>query len=277
MEIVEIIKESFIFPSKNLDKLAIYAVVSLVLGLLIVGGSFIAVIATKTSMSYLILTIICFILAIVVALIISGYQLSILKSGIDHDENAPGFEWKKNLIEGIKLLVVNIVYFIIPAIIISIVALITNIPGQIMDITQKAALSPANATAVANSTGQLTTVSQSAMASLFGSIAITGVIALILIIIFAFIATMGESRLANTGSLSEALNIVESAKDITRIGIGKVIAVILLMIIVVAVIQAILGYIYGQVPQLAIISIIVTPYLAFFTHRVTGLLYSDIA
>ena len=88
---------------------------------------------------------------------------------------------------------------------------------------------------------------------------------------------MGTARLANTGSLSDAVNVVEAFKDITRIGVGKVIAVILLSIIVVAVINGVLGYVYGQIPQLSIISIIVAPYLAFFTNRVTGLLYSDIA
>ena len=88
---------------------------------------------------------------------------------------------------------------------------------------------------------------------------------------------MGTARLANTGSLSEAVNVVEAFKDITRIGVGKVIAVILLSIIVVAVINGVLGYLYGQIPQLSILSVIVTPYLVFFTNRVTGLLYSDIA
>jgi hypothetical protein len=88
---------------------------------------------------------------------------------------------------------------------------------------------------------------------------------------------MGQSRLANTGSLGEALNIPEAARDISRIGVGKVIAVVLLIIVVIGVIQAILGYVYGQVPQLSLLSIIVTPYLAFFSQRAYGLLYSDIA
>ena len=88
---------------------------------------------------------------------------------------------------------------------------------------------------------------------------------------------MGQARLANTGSLAEALNIIEAAKDLTRIGLGKVIAVVLLVIIIVAIINAILGYIFGRIPLLSIISIVIAPYLTFFTLRAYGLLYSDIA
>lgn len=279
MEIMEIIKEAFIFPSQNLEKLAIYIVLTFVLGLLFAGGVITGVLSTSdNNILLLIIGIILVILGIILSFIISGYQISILKSGIDHDELAPDFDWKNDLITGIKMLVVSIVYFIIPAIIVAIMALITNIPGQVMDIIQQAAVSPANATAVANSSAPVVSgISEAAMAGLFGSIAITGIVALIVFIIFAFLQTMGESRLANTGSLGEALNIPEAFKDITRIGVGKVIAVILLILVVVAVISGILGYLSGQVSQLSILSIIVTPYLAFFTQRAVGLLYSDIA
>ncbi|WP_298523138.1 DUF4013 domain-containing protein [uncultured Methanobrevibacter sp.] len=277
MEIMDIIKEAFIFPSQNLEKLAIYIVLTFVMGLFIAGGVISGVFAAIDNSVYFVITAILAIIAIAIAFIISGYQIGIIKSGIDQNEEAPSFDWLNDLVTGIKTLVVSIVYFIIPAIIIAIVALITNIPGQIVNIAQQAALNPANATAVANGSAPIATISDAAAASLFTSIAITGIIALVLIIIFAFLATMGTARLANTGSLAEAVNVVEAFKDITRIGVGKVIAVIILSIIVVAVINGVLGYLYGQIPQLSIISVIVTPYLVFFTNRVTGLLYSDIA
>lgn len=277
MEIMDIIKEAFIFPSQNLEKLVIYIVLTFVMGLFIAGGVISGIFAAVDNSLYFIITAILAIIAIALAFIISGYQIGIIKTGIDQVDDAPSFDWLNDLVTGIKALIVSIVYFIIPAIIIAIIALVTNIPGQIVDIAKQAALSPANATAVANGTAPIVTISDAAATSLVTSLAITGIIALVLIIIFAFLATMANARLANTGSLGEAVNVVEAFKDITRIGVGKVIAVILLSIIVVAVIQGILGYVYGQVPQLSIISVIVTPYLVFFTNRVTGLLYSDIA
>lgn len=278
MEIMEIIKEAFLFPSQNLEKLAIYILLTFVSVILFAGGVITGAFGFMDSSAYLILSVILLIIGIVVALIITGYQIDLLKSGIDHDELAPGFDWKNNLITGIKMLVVSIVYFIIPAIVVAIMALITNIPGQIANIIQQAATSPANVTAVTgSSTPVLQGVSDAAMAGLISSFAITTLVAIIVFIIFAFLQTMGESRLANTGNLGEALNIPEAFKDITRIGAGKVIAVVLLIVVIVAVIQGILGYIYGQVPQISIISVIVTPYLTFFTQRAIGLLYSDIA
>ncbi len=277
MEIIDIIKHSFIFPSNNLDKLAIFMVLNIVLAVLFVGGIISLGLVAYDSV-YVILFAILFILSLIVGFIVTGYQISILKSGIDFDDNAPSFDWKNDFIKGIKMLVVSIVYFIIPAIIVGIIALITNVPGNVMQAIQEYGAISTNATAVANSTAPaLSSVSEATMAALFSSIGITVLIAVILFIIFAFIQTMGEARLANTGSLGEAINIPEALKDISRIGVSKVIAVILLMIIVMVVIQGILGFLYGQIPQLSILSIIVTPYLSFFSQRAIGVLYSDIA
>lgn len=278
MEITEIIKEAFIFPSQNLEKLAIYIVLTFVLALLAVFGVITALLGINDGSFYFVLTFIFLILGIIVALIITGYQVGVLKSGIDHDESAPSLELKNDFITGLKMLAVSIVYFIIPAIVGWIMVFITNIPGQIMDIVQKTAVSQANATAVAGSSSTVVTgVSDAAMASLAGSITVSALVTLVVFIIFAFLQAMGESRLANTGDLGEAINIPEAFRDITRIGAGKVLAVILLIVIIILVIQAILGYLYGYIPYLSILSIIVTPYLAFFSQRAVGLLYSEIA
>lgn len=278
MEITEIIKEAFIFPSQNLEKLAIYIVLTFVLALLAVFGVITALLGINDGSFYFVLTFIFLILGIIVALIITGYQVGVLKSGIDHDESAPSLELKNDFITGLKMLAVSIVYFIIPAIVGWIMVFITNIPGQIMDIVQKTAVSQANATAVAGSSSTVVTgVSDAAMASLAGSITVSALVTLVVFIIFAFLQAMGESRLANTGDLGEAINIPEAFRDITRIGVGKVLAVILLIVIIILVIQAILGYLYGQIPYLSILGIIVTPYLAFFSQRAIGLLYSEIA
>ena len=278
MEITEIIKEAFIFPSQNLEKLAIYIVLTFVLALLAVFGVITALLGINDGSFYFVLTFIFLILGIIVALIITGYQVGVLKSGIDHDESAPSLELKNDFITGLKMLAVSIVYFIIPAIVGWIMVFITNIPGQIIDIVQKTAVSHANATAVAGSSSTVVTgVSDAAINSLAGSITVSALVTLVVFIIFAFLQAMGESRLANTGDLGEAINIPEAFRDITRIGVGKVLAVILLIVIIILVIQAILGYLYGQIPYLSILGIIVTPYLAFFSQRAIGLLYSEIA
>ena len=89
---------------------------------------------------------------------------------------------------------------------------------------------------------------------------------------------MAEARLANTGSIREALNIFEAAKDITRIGLGKAILLLLAVVLIIAVIEIILLMALSYFPfLLSIIYIIMTPYLVLVTQRALGLLYSDIA
>ena len=279
MEITEIIKDSLMFPANNLKALAIYIAITFVMGILVAGGIFSAL-GIQNSALYGILSFILFIIAVLVGFILSGYEIDIIKTGIDLEDLAPDFDWKADLIRGIKAIIVAIVYFIIPAIITLIVAFITNVPGNIVNVTQyinQTAVN-ANGTVVANSVLEM--VPDSVMSGLVGSISITLLVAAVLFIIFSFIQVMANSRLANTDSLGEALNIPEAVKDISRIGVGKVLATLILVFIVSLVIGAILSAVYQQVPQLSILNIIVTPYLMFlmfFTNRATGLLYSDIA
>ena len=276
MEITEIIKESFIFPANNLKALAIYIAITFVMGILVAGGIFSAL-GIENSALYGILSFILFIIAVLVGFILSGYEIDIIKTGIDLEDLAPDFDWKADLIRGIKAIIVAIVYFIIPAIITLIVAFITNVPGNFLNVAQYVNQTAVNAngTVVANSVLEM--VPKSVMSGLVGSISITLLVAAVLFIIFSFIQVMANSRLASTDSLGEALNIPEAVKDISRIGVGKVLATLILVFIVSLVIGAILSAVYQQVPQLSILNIIVTPYLMFFTNRATGLLYSDIA
>ncbi|MBE6499684.1 MAG: DUF4013 domain-containing protein [Methanobrevibacter thaueri] len=279
MEITEIIKEAFVFPSRDLGKLAIYIALTIVI-VLLAGGGLLAVVAgiAGTSIVSSILGSALFIVSLLLGFIISGYQISIIKSGIDSEESAPSFDWGANLITGIKNLIVSIVYFIIPAIIVVIMAFITNVPGNVMALVQSTALSSVNATTMANSTTPVMgAISTTLINNLISSLAITGVVAVILFIIFAFIQSMGQARLANTDSLGTAVNIPDAFKDIGRIGWGKVLATIIIVIIVMFVVNFIISAIAQHVPVIGFLSIIITPYLAFFSSRAIGLLYSDIA
>ena len=108
------------------------------------------------------------------------------------------------------------------------------------------------------------------------SLAITVTVALIVFVIFSILQTLAEARLANTGSLREALEIWGAVKDLTRIGIGKVILVLILILVITAIIEIVFTMIVLQYLVLAILYIIIAPYLALFAKRALGLLYSDI-
>lgn len=275
MEIAEIIKESFIFPSRNLENLVMFIVVRFVFALLLFGAVTGAAFAISQG-HFPIVGAILIIFVLVVEFIIRGYKLSILKSGINRDEDAPRFVWRDDFINGIKMIIVFIVYFIIPVIFVIMSTLMLNIPAQVHNILQKQVGAATNISANSNAIA-INVIPQFSVNTFSVSLLLVMVIALVLYIIFSFLETMGESRLANTGSLREALNIVESFKDITRIGVGKVVGVILFVALIIFIILTILSYIYQAIPELTILSIVVVPYLVFFSKRANGLLYSNIA
>ena len=274
MEITEIIKEAMIFPSKDLAKLAIYIVLSIIAALLAIVGIALFAIGLVDEPVFALLGFIILIAGIILGFVITGYQVSILKSGIEHTESLPAFDWKGNLITGIKYLIVNIVYFIIPAIIVLILAWVTNIFGMAQTMFNQMM----EASIAANTTVYFAdVVPQSLIISFGNALIIVGVIAFILFVIFAIIQTMGISRLAKTDSLGDAVNIPEAFKDIGRIGWGKVLAIVILIFIIIAVINVVINGLNSYINGISLLSIVVTPYLIFFANRATGLLYSDIA
>jgi len=274
MEVIDLIKDAFLFPSKNVKVLLIYIILAI-----LVGG-----LSTTGILAYALGFVVpeCFLwggLAIVIAMVIgwvmSGYLISVIKSGIDLDDEVPEFVWWDNFITGFDNFIVSIVYFIIPAFIVAVVGYATNIYGNIMTVAM-AVVAEAQGAYLGTSVIAYDAIAQ-AMVNLVFALAITITVALVLFVIFSFLQTMAEARLANTGSLSEAFNVFEAANDIKRIGVAKVIIVILLIFVVVAVIDMVLSAVYSYVPFLSILSVIVGPYLVFFAQRAVGLLYSDIA
>ena len=276
MEILDIIKDSFMFPANNLTALAIYIAITFVVGILAGIGAAVGALAANSG-AFVIVAAIMFILALVVSFVLAGYEVDIVKTGIDLEDVAPSIDFKNDLVRGIKAIIVAIVYFIIPAIITLIVAFLTNVPGNVVNVMGyvNQTVANSNGTVVANTVLEM--VPKDVMGNLVGSLSITLLIALVLFIIFSFFHYMANARLANTDSLGEALNIPEAFRDLSRIGYGKVLATVILMVIIVSAITGILSFVYGKIPMLSILNIIVTPFLMFALNRANGLLYSDIA
>ena len=275
MDVMELIKDAFVFPSKNIKNLLIYELLAIVAGIFSLGGTVTYFLGVLNPELFMWGGIAC-IISMLIGWVLSGYLISVIKSGIDLDDKVPEFEWWENFTTGFDNFIVTIVYFVIPAFIVVVVGYLTNIFGNVMLVAQELFLQ-ANTAYMGNTTFLVTDTLSQAMVNLAISLATTLTVAVIVFVIFSFFQLMAESRLANTGSLMEALNIFEAAKDIGRIGIGKVIIVVLLVLIIVAVIEFVLSAIFSILPILSILSIIITPYLLFFVERAVGLLYSDIA
>jgi len=236
MELGEIISDALVYPLHNIKALVIYIILGIILGIAIAGTvsgimfgnmakNVFAVIGSGT---------IGIIIALIIGFVITGYELDIIKYGIEKRNDAPGIDFMRQFINGVKYFVVNIVYMIIPIII-----------GAILAVIFQHWLS--------------------------------GLISIILSIIFSFALMMGQCRLAKTEDLGYALSIGEAVGDLSKVGILKVIAFVILVVVISFILLFVVGLI-GQWNNIVggILMGIVGVYLVFFNGRATGLLYSDV-
>lgn len=119
MNISEIISDALVYPLNNIKALIIYVILGIIAGLA-VGGTVIGV-ASGISSNNAWLTggagIIGIIISIIAILLISGYELDIVKYAIDRNSGAPGIDILRQVTNAVKLIIVDIVYYIIPIVV----------------------------------------------------------------------------------------------------------------------------------------------------------------
>lgn len=238
MNIGDIISDALTYPLQNVKALVLYIVLGIIAA--IVGGttilSFTTAAATKGISTFALdgVGLIGIIVFIILLFLIEGYALDIVKFGIQRRADGPGIDFGRQISNAIKLIAVDIAYYLIPAIIIFVLGL-------------------------------------------FLRDWILTIISIILMILFALANFMARCRLAKTDSLNDALAVGEAIGDISRVGLGKLIATVVLVIIILVVIILIVGLIGGLNDTLGdILFGIATVYMVFFYHRAIGLLYSDV-
>ena len=236
MELGEILSDALVYPFQNIKALVVYLILGIILGIATAGTVAAVMVGAmaKNALAVLGSGIIGIIIALFIGFIITGYQLDIIKYGIERSNGAPGIDFIRQFFNGVKYFVVNIVYMIIPIIIAAILAVIFQHW-------------------------------------------LSGLLTVIISIIFSLALMMGQCRLAKTEDLTYALSIGEAIGDISRVGIGKVVVFIVLMFIISFVLFFIVGLINQWNTTVGGILIgILGIYLIFFNGRATGLLYSDV-
>ena len=211
-------------------------ILGIILGIAIAGtvGGIMAGAMAKNALAIIGSGIIGIIIALFISFIITGYQLDIIKYGIERDNGAPGIDFIRQFFNGVKYFVVNIVYMIVPIIIAAILAVIFQHW-------------------------------------------LSGLLTVIISIIFAFALMMGQCRLAKTEDLGYALSIGDAIGDISRVGISKVVLFVIIMFVISFVLLMIVGLINQWNTTIGGILLgILGVYLVFFNGRATGLLYSDV-
>jgi len=266
MEVTELFKDALTYPTKDWNKLLIFGVFFLLTGIVDILGNFgFAVNQLGGAITLSVFGLI----SLIITLFINGFGLSITRETINQQENIPEFEWVKNLIDGIKLLVLNIVYFIIPVIVTIIVAFATGAINHLVKIGNYAI-----SQGVTNITP--TTIPQSMIVESAASFFIVFLIAAILFIIFGLLLLIANAKLADTDSLVEACNMIEVFNKIGEIGWANFIIWIIVFVIISFVIGFIGGLI-GIIPfvGLLIVLLVVYPFIKMFGSRALGLIYNE--
>ena len=277
MNITEIIKDAFLFPSKNMERFAVYLVLSVLMTVFILGGTLVYPWGFFNVDNYAIGGI-YLVIALVIGFFISGYHLKVIKSGIELDDEVPVFELGENFLGGFEITIISVFYFIIQAFIIAVSVLATNVFGNAIATVQEIRLQIFNVFFMVNSADIAVDAISNAVFNFIISLAITIAVALIVFLIFSILQSASQARLANTDSLKDALNIFETLKDIKRIGIVKVLLLVLLVLVIIAVMGVIFIILFNYLPLVvSVIYIILVPYIALAIQRLIGLAYSDIA
>lgn len=234
----DIIGDALSYPLHNVKALVLYIVLGIIAA--IIGGTTIlsfAGAAATTGLSGFALNgvgIIGIIVFILVLFLIQGYALDIVKFGIERRADSPEIDFGRQVSNAVKLIIVDLVYYIVPVIIVFVLGL-------------------------------------------FLRDWILTIISLILVIVFALANFMARCRLAKTDDLGTALAIGDAIGDISRVGIGRLLATVIIVVIVAFAIVFVIGII-GQFNDIIgdILFGIALVYLLFFYHRAIGLLYSDV-
>ena len=166
-------------------------------------------------------------------------------------------------IPGSALLVVQIVYYIIPAIITLIIGWITGTFSAVFNIVNYVGQDLTNTTI--NATTAANSVPAEYWSALFTGLLITAIIGMILFIIFGLLLNIAMCRLAKYDDIGEALNFKEVIGDIQEIGIARYIGWYILLGLV------------ASIPYIGILIsfLVCTPFIALFGSRALGALYSD--
>lgn len=277
MNITEIIKDAFLFPSKNMERFAVYLVLSVLMTVFILGGTLVYPWGFFNVDNYAIGGI-YLVIALVIGFFISGYHLKVIKSGIELDDEVPVFELGENFLGGFEITIISVFYFIIQAFIIAVAVLATNVFGNAIATVQEIRLQIFNVFFMVNSADIAVDALSNAVFNFIISLAITIAVALIVFLIFSILQSASQARLANTDSLKYALDIFEALKDIKRIGIVKVLLLVLLVLVIIAVMGVIFIILFNYLPlAVSVIYILLVPYIALAIQRLIGLAYSDIA
>ena len=214
MGIGDIIGDAIAYPFSNIKALVLYAILGIIAG--IIGGAALISIAASFSskgiagFAFSGLSIVGIIVLILVIFLIEGYALDIIKFGIERRSDSPGIDFGRQVSNAIKLIIVSVVYYIIPAIIIfvlgiflrdwilTIISVILIIVFALANFMAKCRLAKTDSLgeglAIGEAIGDISRVG-------FGKIIATVLVIFIILVIIAFIIGLISNANATIGNI----------------------------------------------------------------------------
>lgn len=237
MGIGDILSKSISYPFSDITKFLIIGIGVIIVDLDTVFGE---LFGTESFM-----VILGFIIAVLFSIVMLGYSINVIKKGIDNSNEIPDFDFANNFVDGLKLMLIGFVYFIIPLIITLVLLFVFGAIG-------------------------------SGLNQVVGSLGIWALIAVIIFIIFGIFAIVAQARFAISHSISDALSIGEVFEDVKRIGILKIILFLIVVSILISVLALILAII-TVIPVIGvmIIDLLLGGFIFLFLNYGIGLLYAE--
>ena len=237
MGLKEIFSDALRYPFSDVAKFVVLGILALIAG--------ISSILTNYTVEGSVMAI-SGVVSFIASLIVSGYCISVIRFGVERSEDVPSISFLDNLIDGIKFIIINIAYFIIPVVIVIVLAVLSTMGYIISEV------------------------------AVFG-LAITVIaVGIILFILFGIMGEVAVARFASTGEFSDAFALRSVFGDIRRIGILKIFGFIIIQFAIILAIGVVLVGI-GMIPYVGLVisSFVGGAYLALFSNRSLGLLYGD--
>ncbi|WP_296880491.1 DUF4013 domain-containing protein [uncultured Methanobrevibacter sp.] len=210
MGVGDIIGDAIAYPFKNIKALLLYIVLGIIAG--IIGGVAIVTLAASFStkgfagFAFSGLSIVGIIVFILVLFLIEGYGLDIIKYGIERRAEGPGIDLGRQISNAVKLIIVSIVYYVIPAIIIfilglflrdwilTIISIILVIVFALANFMAKCRLAKTDSLGDALAIGEaIGDISRVGFGKIIATVIVIFIILLIIAVIIAFITNMNNT------------------------------------------------------------------------------------
>ena len=266
MNLREIITDAIKYPISDTRKFLIFCVLIILMNLSTIIPSY----GIKNSTLDIILTLV----TLIVSFVVLGYSVEVIKGGTEGADTLPDFDYVKQFVMGIKAMILDIIYFIIPAVITLIVASATGLFTSFTKIVY-ASIDAINKGAT-DFTAIMAAVPKSTMSAFTNALTVTLIIAIILFVLFSLMSFASRVRFAKSGSATEGLRFREILKDMSKVGFLKIIVTLVVIYIIAFVLSIVIGVI-GLIPYIGVfISIFVgVPFILLFGYRAIGLLFAD--